>query len=85
MTTQGQGHSLTFVQGHSDSIFSNYISTKNTRPIEAKFRMEPPLMTFKLGIQHRVLKYYQICSNDDLGLTLTIFMTWSNLFLSASA
>ena len=29
-------------------------------------------MTLKLGIQHWVLKYYQICSNDDTGLTLTI-------------
>ena len=37
-------------------------------------------MTSKLGIQHRVLKYYQICSNEDTGLTLTIFMTWSDLF-----
>ena len=42
-------------------------------------------MTLKLGIQHRVLRYYQICSNDDPGLTMTIFMTWSNLFPNASA
>ena len=42
-------------------------------------------MTLKLGLQHRVLKYYQICSNDDTGLTLPIFMTWSNLFRIASA
>ena len=32
-------------------------------------------ITWKLGIQHGVLKYYQICSNDDTWLTLTIFMT----------
>ena len=43
------------------------------------------LMTFKLRIQHRVLKCYQICSNDDTGLTLTIFMAWPNLFPNASA
>ena len=43
------------------------------------------LMTLKLSIQHRVLKYYQICSNDDTGLTVTILMTWSNLFPNASA
>ena len=36
-------------------------------------------MTLKLGIQHRVLKYYQIPSNDDTGLTLTYFMARSNL------
>ena len=28
-------------------------------------------MTLKVGMQHWVLKYYQICSNDDPGLTLT--------------
>ena len=32
-----------------------------------------------------MLKYYQICSNDDTGLTLTIFMSWSDLFPNASA
>ena len=42
-------------------------------------------MTLKLGIQYRVLKYYQICSNDDTRLTLIIFMIWSHLFHNASA
>ena len=36
-------------------------------------------MTLKLGMQHRVLEYYQICSNDDPGLTLTYFTARSNL------
>ena len=31
------------------------------------------------------LKYYQICSKYVTGLTLTIFMTWPNLFPNASA
>ena len=43
------------------------------------------LVTLKHGIQHWVPKYYQICSNDGTELTLTIFMTWSNLFPNASA
>ena len=30
-------------------------------------------------MQHRVLGYYQACSNDDPGLTLTYFMARSNL------
>ena len=30
-------------------------------------------MTLKLGMQHRVLEYYQFYSNDDPGLTLTYF------------
>ena len=36
-------------------------------------------MTLKLGLQHWMLEYYQICSNDDPGLTLTYFTTRSNL------
>ena len=42
MNISGQGHSLTFVQGHSDSTFSNFFCSENTRLIEAKFHMEPP-------------------------------------------
>ena len=37
-----KGHSLTLVQGHSDSTFSNFFSLETARPIEAKFQMEPP-------------------------------------------
>ena len=36
-------------------------------------------MPLKLGMQHRVLEYYQVYSNDDPGLTLTYFMARSNL------
>ena len=36
-------------------------------------------MTLKLGMQHRVHEYYQICSNDEAGLTLTYFTARSNL------
>ena len=37
------------------------------------------LMTLKLGMQHQVLEYYQLSSNDDPGLTLTYFTARSNL------
>ena len=40
--TNGQVHSLTFVQGHSDSTFSNFFSLETPMPIEAKFHEEPP-------------------------------------------
>ena len=40
-------------------------------------------MTLKLGMQHWVLEYYQVCSNDDPGLTLTYFTARSNLVLYA--
>ena len=36
-------------------------------------------MILKLGMQHRVLEYYQVCSNDDPGLTLTYLTARSNL------
>ena len=36
-------------------------------------------MTLKLGMQHRVLEYYQVCSNDDPGLILTHFTAGWNL------
>ena len=37
------------------------------------------LMTLKLGMHHRVLEYYKVCSNDDPGLTMTYFMARSNM------
>ena len=36
-------------------------------------------MTLKLGMQHRVFEYYQVCLNDNLELTLTYFTARSNL------
>ena len=36
------------------------------------------LMTLKFGIQHQVLEYNQIYSNNDPGLTLTYFTARSN-------
>ena len=35
-------------------------------------------MTLKVDMQHWVLEYYQVCSNDDSGLTVTYFMARSN-------
>ena len=39
MYMKGQGHSLTFVEGHLDSTFSNFFSA---RLIEAKSYVESP-------------------------------------------
>ena len=66
------------VPGHMTKMVSSTIYGK------ISFRTKRP-MTLKLGIQHRVLMYYQIRSNDDTGLILAIFMTWSNLLPNASA
>ena len=102
MNIKGQGHSLTFIQGHSDSTFSNFCCSETAKPIDTKFHMEPPWevrnenlfqrsrshnhahiwwknlkkifffgtkrpMILKLGIQHRVLEYYQCFHMMTLG------------------
>ena len=36
-------------------------------------------MTLKVDMQHQVFEFYQICSNDAPGLTLTYFTARSNL------
>ena len=36
-------------------------------------------MMLKVGMQHWVLEYYQVCLNDDPGMTLTYFTTRTNL------
>ena len=40
-------------------------------------------MALKLGMHHQVLEYYQVCSKNDAGLTLTYFTARSNLVLYA--
>ena len=69
------------ILGHMTKMASRPIYGKNLQ----KSSSEPKgRLTLKLGIQHRVLRYYQVCSYDDTGWILTIFMTWSNLFPNAS-
>ena len=41
-------------------------------------------MALRLDVQHRVLENYQICLNDDPGLTFTYLTVRSNLILYAS-
>ena len=36
MNIKGQGHTLTFVQGHTHSTFSNFFPLETPRPTEAK-------------------------------------------------
>ena len=71
------------VPGHMAKMASRLIYGKRMEK-KSFFGTKKP-MILKLGMQLRVLKYYQISSNEDTGLTLPIFMTWSNLFRDASA
>ena len=100
MNIKGQGHSLTLVQGHPDPILwigwtKAFQKVQITWPrwspcpymVKKTLKIfawtERP-MTLKLGMQHRVLEYYQVCSSDAPGLTLTFFtqrQIWSPMFL----
>ena len=42
MNIKGHGHSVTLIQGHSDSTFVNFFSLETAWPIEANFHVESP-------------------------------------------
>ena len=77
MNIRGQGHSLTLVQGHSDSTVSNFFSLETARPIEAKFHVDPP---WDGGMK--------VCSNGPGHMTkvaaMPIYMYGINLKKSSS-
>ena len=63
--------------GRLTKVATRPIYGKNLKKIFFPGTKRP--MTLNLGMHHRVLKYYQVCSNDNLGLTLTYFTARSNL------
>ena len=63
--------------GHMTKMAAMPIYGKNLKKIFFSGTKEP--MTLKVGMQHLMLEYYQVCSNDDPGLTLTYFTARSNL------
>ena len=65
------------VPGHMTKMAAISIFSKNLKKIFFSGTKMP--MTLKLDMQHRVLEYYQVCSNDDPELTLTYFTARSNL------
>ena len=62
--------------GHMTKMAAIAIYDKN---LKIAFSGTKKHMTLKLGMQHRVHEYYQVCSNDDPGLTLTYVTAKSNL------
>ena len=62
--------------GHMTNMAAMPIMVKTFKKIFSETKQP---MTLKVGMWHRVLKYYQVCSNDNLGLTLTYFTARSNL------
>ena len=63
--------------GHMTKVAVMPIYSKNLKKSSSRKIKRP--MTLKFCMQHRVLKYYQVYSNDDPGLTMTYFTTRSNL------
>ena len=63
--------------GHMTKMAAMAIYGKNLKKIFFSGTKRP--MTLNLGMHHRVLEYYQVCSNNDPGLTLTYFTARSNL------
>ena len=62
--------------GHMTKMAAMSIYGKNLKQIF--FGTKRP-MTMSLGIHHQVPNCYQVCSNDDPGVTLTCFAARSNL------
>ena len=58
--------------GHMTKMAAMHIYGKN-------LQKSSPTMIMKLGMEHYVLKLYRVYINDDTELTLTYFMTMSNL------
>ena len=65
--------------GHMTKVAAVPIYGKNLKKIFFSGAKRP--MTLKLSMHHWVLEYYQICSYDDLGLTLTYFTARLNSFV----
>ena len=61
---------------HMTKLTAMPIYDKNLKKII--FSGTKKLMPMKIGMQHWVLKYYQVMSNDVPGMTLTCFMPRSN-------
>ena len=59
--------------GHMSNMATMHIYGKNLKKIFTGTKK------VKVSMQHRVLEYYQISSNDYSGLTLTYFTARSNL------
>ena len=62
---------------HMTKLAAMPIYDKNLKKIIFSGTKRP--MTMKIGMQHWVLEYYQVRSNDVPGMTLTCFMPRSNL------
>ena len=64
------------------TICSNGSAPLNKMPIYGQtifFSRTKKALRLNLSIQHRGLKVYQVCSDDDTRMTFALFTVWSNL------
>ena len=73
------------VPGHVTKMASRPIMIKTFKILFLRNQEADYIETWYICKRHQILKHYQIYSNSDTGLTMTIFMTWSHLFPNASA
>ena len=67
--------------GHMAKMAAMPIYGKNLRK---SFSLEPKTpMTLKIGMQHWVIEYYNVYSNDDPGMIMTYLTAMSNFVPSA--
>ena len=64
------------IPGHMTNMLAMLVYGKNLKNLLIR---NQKFMTLKVGMRHRILKYYQVYSNDDPGLTLAYFTARSNL------
>ena len=67
--------------GHMTKMAAMPIYGKN--PLKIFFSRTRRPMTLGLGMKHQECGAYQVCSNDDPGLTLTYLTSRSNLLPNA--
>ena len=65
--------------GRMNKMATKPINVKNLKKKKIIFSGTKRPMTLKVGMQHWVLEYHQVCSNDDPGMTLAYFKARSNL------
>ena len=77
MNIKGQSHSMTFIQGHSDSKYSNFVSLETARPIEAKFHMGSPWNKIIKGNTNGLCHMTKVADISIYGKTFKSLFVWN--------
>ena len=84
MNIRGQGHSLTLVQGHSDSTFSNFIMPPTSKKLQEHIgfglSVHPSIRSSKT-VHARVLKFHIWIPHGKIAATRFFFLSELSPFL----